>query len=256
MEAQPSVLATPRRARAVAEAAAKTPWPNVGRIERLASVAAGAALVALGRRLRAPLVLRKGVAALGVPLLLRGLTGRSRLYRRLGIDTADSPRLDPEVLHGINVVRTATINRPPGELYRLWHDLPSLPRFMKSIRRVSATGNGTSHWAVAGPLGRIVEFDAAIVKDERDALIEWRSVGGAVRHAGSVRFERAPAGRGTIVTVTVRYAPPAGILGYAVAKLSGEDPARQIASDLRRFKQVAETGEVATIEGQPAGRRS
>jgi uncharacterized membrane protein len=39
-----------------------------------------------------------------------------------------------------------------------------------------------------------------------------------------------------------------------VAKLLGQSPEKQIAVDLLRFKQMAETGEIARTEGQPAGR--
>ena len=52
----------------------------------------------------------------------------------------------------------------------------------------------------------------------------------------------------------MRYAAPAGKVGDAVAHLLGEDPERQIADDLRRFKQVMEAGEVSSPA--PAGRGS
>ena len=73
---------------------------------------------------------------------------------------------------------------------------------------------------------------------------------------GSVRFERAPGGRGSIVKVEMLYRPPAGVVGATVAKLLGKDPVGQIKDDLRRFKQIMEAGEVITTEGQPAGRAS
>jgi uncharacterized membrane protein len=71
-----------------------------------------------------------------------------------------------------------------------------------------------------------------------------------------VTFEPAVAGRGAIVRVEMLYRPPAGKLGRQIARLFGEEPAQQIREDLRRFKQLLETGEVATTEGQPSGRRS
>jgi uncharacterized membrane protein len=51
-----------------------------------------------------------------------------------------------------------------------------------------------------------------------------------VTPSGTVRFTPAPGGRGTEVRVELR--------------LFGEDPGQQVESDLRRFKQVMETGEV------------
>jgi uncharacterized membrane protein len=44
--------------------------------------------------------------------------------------------------------------------------------------------------------------------------------------------------------VVLSYEPPAGRLGSAVAKLFGEEPHQQVQEDLRRFKQVMESGEI------------
>ena len=52
----------------------------------------------------------------------------------------------------------------------------------------------------------------------------------------------------------MRYNPPAGSLGAAFAKLFGEEPDQQVNEDLHHFKQIMETGEVATTQGQPTGR--
>jgi uncharacterized membrane protein len=102
-----------------------------------------------------------------------------------------------------------------------------------------------------------VEWEAEITADEPGRLIAWRSVGAAdVENSGSVAFKAAPGGRGTIVRVEMRYRPPGGIVGAAVAKLFGEDPEQQLQEDLRRFKQLIEAGEIITTEGQPAGRPS
>jgi uncharacterized membrane protein len=72
---------------------------------------------------------------------------------------------------------------------------------------------------------------------------------------GVVRFERAPGGRGTMVTVEMRYNPPAGGVGAVVAKLFRKDPAAEIQDSMRYFKQLMETGIVVTTKGQPAGRK-
>jgi hypothetical protein len=52
----------------------------------------------------------------------------------------------------------------------------------------------------------------------------------------------------------MEYQPPAGSLGAAFAKLLDAEPGQQIREDLRRFKQILETGEAATVEGQTSGR--
>jgi uncharacterized membrane protein len=157
----------------------------------------------------------------------------------------------------IRVAQAVTINRAPEELYRFWRDLQNLPRFLKHLESVRETGNRRSHWVAKAPAGRTVEWDAEITEDRPNELIAWRSLEGAdVDHGGSVRFDRAPGGRGSVVTVKMRYRPPAGALGAIAAKLFGENPEWQVKDNLRRFKQLMEIGEVITTEGQPAGRAS
>ena len=99
-----------------------------------------------------------------------------------------------------------------------------------------------------------VEWDARIINEIDDKLIGWQSLDGSmVSTAGSVNFRETP--RGTDVRVHLQYNPPAGKLGAAVARLFGEDPSVQIHEDLRRFKQLMETGEIPTTDGQPRGGR-
>jgi uncharacterized membrane protein len=152
-------------------------------------------------------------------------------------------------------VRTAvTVNRSPAEAYRYWRDLENLPRFMSHLESVRTDDLRRTHWVARGPAGRLVEWDAEIVEDQPNRRLAWRSLPGArVPNAGRVRFEPAPGDRGTEVRVHLRYAPPAGALGRAVAKLFGEEPEQQVRDDLRRFKQVLEAGEVVRSEGNPDG---
>jgi hypothetical protein len=53
--------------------------------------------------------------------------------------------------------------------------------------------------------------------------------------------------------VSLHYDVPGGILGQAVAKLLGEEPEQQVRDDLRRFKQVLETGDVVRSDALPEG---
>lgn len=155
----------------------------------------------------------------------------------------------------IPVNKSIIINAAPEEVYQFWHDFENLPRFMRHLESVKVTGEGRSHWVAKAPAGTTVEWDAEITQDEPNKLIAWRSLEGSeVDNSGSVRFERAIGGRGTVVHVEINYSPPGGAVGALVAKLFGEDPDGQLQTDLRRFKQVIETGEVvlsdATLQGE------
>jgi uncharacterized membrane protein len=147
-----------------------------------------------------------------------------------------------------------TVNRARDEVYRFWHNLENLPRFMYHLESVRPDGNGgrQSHWIARAPAGRLVEWDAEIVEDTPNQAIAWRSLSGAkVPNRGRVSFVPAAGGRGTEVRVEMEYLAPGGAAGRVLAKLLGEEPEQQVKDDLRRFKQVIETGEVVRSEGSP-----
>lgn len=230
---------------------------NVGQTERWASALAGGALAIYGltRRTWGGVVL----ALVGGTLIHRGSTGHCYLYGAMGVNTAGNENENPLVSvpanRGIKVEKSVTINKSPAELYSFWRNFENLPRFMKHLESVRTTGEGRSHWVARAPAGKTVEWDAEIYNEKENELIAWRSLEGAdVDNAGSVRFEPATGERGTVVKVTLKYDPPGGALGAAIAKLFGEEPSQQIEEDLHRFKQVMEAGQTPTTEGQPSGR--
>jgi uncharacterized membrane protein len=228
---------------------------NVGPTDRLVSLGLGGCLTVagmVGRKVEPISLLAGGY------LLYRGLTGNCALYQALGVGT-DGPSGPEAVIparSGVKVEHAVTINKPAAELYRYWRNLSQLPRFMEHLKDVRETGGNRSHWVASGPLGMSVEWDAEIITDTPNETISWRSLDGSdIDTAGSVHFTPAPAGRGTEVRVSLKYDPPAGQLGAAIAKLFGESPDHQVRADLARFKSLMETGEVASTAGQPSGRR-
>jgi uncharacterized membrane protein len=154
----------------------------------------------------------------------------------------------------MQLTKAITIGRPADEVYRFWRDFTHLPSFMSHLESVAVLDARRSHWTARGPAGRLVEWDAEITDDQPAARIAWRSLPGAVvEHSGSVRFVPAPGNRGTEVRVEITYDLPGGSLGSTVARLFGQEPQQQVQADLRKVKQVLETGEVvrsaATLEG-------
>jgi uncharacterized membrane protein len=155
--------------------------------------------------------------------------------------------------HGdVLVGRSVTINRPREELYSFWRDFHNLPQFMHNVHGVTIQDQTHSHWVIEAPAGKTVEWDSQITRDDPGRLIAWQSLEGAsVRNSGQVEFLDSPDNRGTVVRVTLTYDPPAGTVGKLIAKLFQREPKVQARQDLRRFKQLMETGEVATA--QPPG---
>ena len=155
----------------------------------------------------------------------------------------------------IRVKKSIVINRPIEEIYNFWRDFKNLPRVMEHLESVDVTSEKRSHWVAKGPGGKRIQWEAETIEDRPNEKIAWRSLeGSTVENSGSVRFETAAGGRGTLVRVELVYRPPAGPLGATVAKLMGREPELQVEEDLRRLKQLMEAGEIITTEGQPAGR--
>lgn len=229
---------------------------NVGETERIVSGIGGGLLTAYG--LTRGDLLGVGIALLGGSLVYRSATGHCSVYGAAGINTAAKENMTSvKASSSVRVDEALTINAPVEEIYNFWRNFENLPQFMYHLESVTKLDEMRSHWKAKAPLGMTVEWDAEIISEIPNELISWRSVEGAdVSNAGSVRFLPSTGGRGTVVKVELRYEPPAGKLGAAVAWLTGEEPSVQIRDDLRRFKQLMETGEIPTIEGQPAGRAS
>jgi len=223
---------------------------NVGSVERGISLATGLALLAYTVTRRPKLGLPLGLDA-GY-MIYRGATGHCVFYQMLGINRGEADGHE-----GIKVERAVTVNRPRTELYQMWRDFENLPRFMEHLESVHVDQSDPtrSHWVAKAPLGQNIEWDSEVIEDRENELLVWKSLpGSSVESMGRVEFMEAPGGRGTLVRVSMEYNPPAGSLGAVFAKLFGEEPGVQINQDLRHFKQILETGEIATVEGQTSGR--
>ncbi len=147
---------------------------------------------------------------------------------------------------GIQVKKAITVNRSPEEAYNFWRNFENLPRFMAHLESVRVMDQRHSYWKARALLGATVQWTAEITEDRPNELIAWRSLEGAdVPNAGQVRFVPAADRRGAEVQVELRYDPPGGIVGASIARLFGKEPSQRVDSDLRRFKQVLEVGEVA-----------
>jgi uncharacterized membrane protein len=144
------------------------------------------------------------------------------------------------------VGRAVTINKPAADLYAYFRDFAKLGTFMENVERVDVLDDTRSHWVVKAPGGKTVEWDARITEERDGALIAWTSEEGAdIANSGRIEFRDAGS-RGTVVVATIAYDPPGGTVGKLIAKLFQREPAIQARRDLRRFKQLMETGEIAT----------
>ncbi|GAA4519238.1 hypothetical protein GCM10023096_39950 [Nonomuraea ferruginea] len=187
----------------------------------------------------------RALAALGA---VAGLTALDAACARGGTAKTKGP---------LQVRASITINKPREDVYRFWRDLQNLPTFMVHLDSVRTINQRRSRWKAKGTIVDL-EWEAEIIDERAGDLIAWRSVPGTgISTAGLVSFTDGPAGRGTVVDVSLEYgAPGRKLAAAAVARMFGEHPEQQVRDDLRRFKQVMETGEVVRSEGSPEGHRA
>jgi uncharacterized membrane protein len=157
---------------------------------------------------------------------------------------------------GTLVGRTVTIGRPRKEIYDAWRNFERFPEFMDNVERIETEGAGRSRWFIKGPAGKTVEVVTRIVEDVPGEKLAWESEPDSdIDTAGILELTDAPPGRGTYVRLAMSYDPPGGTIGRGIAKLLQREPSIQARRDLRRFKQLMETGEV-TKNASPSARPS
>ncbi len=159
--------------------------------------------------------------------------------------------LRPAIIEAEHVV---TIKSPAPELYRLWTDWGRVPTWMHGVRSVEKLGHGITRWVVDAPGGGTLTYDAQVLEKNEGKSFAWMTTADApIKAYGEVHFDATK--RGTAVRVVLAYNAPVGLLGVAVAGLAGVEPTSRLAEHLRRFKQLAEAGEVATNESPSARRK-
>ena len=155
--------------------------------------------------------------------------------------TANESLADTLRGHGILVEKTIDVGAPVDQVYAYWRNLANLPMWMSHVREVRPIGENRWHWVVDGPAGVPVEWDSELLNVEENREMTWHTVGDSdVGSVGRVRFQAQ--GEGTRIHVQMRYLPPGGVLGHAVAKFFGADPKTEMDDDLMRMKAAIETG--------------
>jgi uncharacterized membrane protein len=159
--------------------------------------------------------------------------------------------------HETQLRRWITVGKPADQLYALWRDPATLPQIMAHFAEVTVINDTEADWLIKGPLKKSYRWRSRIIEQQPGVVIAWESLEGAsVPNEGMLQFRPAPGEWGTELTLTLRFNPPGGAIGKKVAALLDLFPKEQLSKALHRFKSLAETGEIPTLDGQPAGRHS
>ena len=145
----------------------------------------------------------------------------------------------------MHVMKAITVLRPIEEVYDFWLDFQNLPRFMGHLAAVDQGEMGNFRWTTKGVDGASAEWEIELTERVANEMIGWQAAKGSeVANSAAVFFTPAPGDRGTEVRVDFTWEQKGGKVGSLFARLFGEDPEVEIEKDLRRFKQIMETGDV------------
>ena len=176
-------------------------------------------------------------------------------FPRQGSDYTPLPRGKQDgrvVAHAVQ-----TIGATPQEVFQVYSRGELLPTWQEGVISVTATGDKTFHWVIEDPAtGKQVEFDSEVLEAVPGKRHVSRVVNGPFESTtDTVTFAEHPAGHGTIVTMVSDFKVPGGIITNAVAAVASRSPEQLTIENLRHLKELIESKEIPTVEGQPAGPR-
>jgi uncharacterized membrane protein len=127
------------------------------------------------------------------------------------------------------------VHVPVSTAYNQWTQFESFPQFLGGVDEVVQLDDDLTHWKISiGGVER--EFDAEITEQIPDTRIAWNSIDGET-HAGVVTFHRLDEDD-TRISVRMDW-DPEGFVEASGAALQIDD--LQVASDLRKFKELIES---------------
>ena len=135
--------------------------------------------------------------------------------------------------------KTIIVGASIDTAYETWANFENFPHFMKDVKSVTKTGDRMSHWVVAGPLGKTIEWDAETTRLDKNKRIAWNSKETSdIKTSGQVTFNDLGKGQ-TEITVTLQWVVPASKGGEKLASLVA-DPEKRLEEDLLSFKHYVE----------------
>lgn len=223
------------------------PAVNVSGAERAASLLLGAAALAVAARQRG---MTRAACLAGASLLAwRGATGRSALYRSVGIDQRGQ-----SLPRRVELVRSVRIEAPTEDVWQVLGDPARLPQWAGVVDE--AKERSAEHWSLALrlPGGRRLHDEVELLPSSGPTRIAWRS--DKLHHEGQIEATETAGGTATVVRVAIAVEPRGGAPGAALGQWLQGAGTRALGQALRNLRACVEAGEVPRHEGGPAGTRS
>jgi uncharacterized membrane protein len=164
--------------------------------------------------------------------------------------------MTPSLSRDANAIEARiTIKRPIEDVFRFYRDFNNLPRFLGDVLTVEQVGPATSRWTIQGPLGIRTNWTVRVTDERTNELIRYETVTPpGLTTYWEIYFAPGPVAVETEVREVMKM--PFGMLGRAALAMIGKFPAQEVSSNLRRLKEVVETGRVTDTSYAVAGKFS
>jgi len=144
------------------------------------------------------------------------------------------------------VKATIAIDHPAHEVYAFYRDMTHFPLFLGDVMAVEAVDPDRYRWTIQGPLGSEIHWIIDILEARPDTLLRYGTeTTEGLRAIWTTNFE--PVDRGTGVRVTQSLHMPFEPLSGVLLTLIGKSPQGEVEANLRRLKELLETGKVTTL---------
>jgi uncharacterized membrane protein len=176
-------------------------------------------------------------AVVGAAIVVIGIAVLSRNDRRESM-AGSSFRRNENTIEG-----RITIKRPVEKVFEFYRNFKNLPSFLGDVMAIDDTGPATSRWTIQGPLGIQGRWTIRVTEERTNELIRYETASSpALRTYWEIHFTPGSTAGETEVHEVMK--APLGRLGRAALALMGKFPAEEVSSNLRRLKEVMETGRV------------
>jgi uncharacterized membrane protein len=146
---------------------------------------------------------------------------------------------------------SVVIRRRTRDVFRFYRDFTNLPAFVGDVMSVEPQAVGTYRWTIRA-FGLRLRWSVRITHERENALIRYQTVGslGLVTRWEVHFTELSPGETEVREVMTVPLGPVTSVVLAAV----GKSPAHEVASNLRRLKELLEDGKVATTDHSVRGK--
>ena len=154
---------------------------------------------------------------------------------------------------GNTIQGCVVIQRSVQEVFGYYRDFGNLPNFLGDVMAVQQINPTTSRWTIQGPFGIRAHWIIKVTEQRTNELIRYETVSSPrLKTYWEIHFTSRPDTGETEVREVMK--APLGRIGRAALALIGKIPDKEVCANLRRLRELLETGAVTDTSYAVAGK--